>query len=109
MSAMKPRSEVPDAVSLSSSVSNDPIRARLDALLTRCFYSGSGYVFECDPYAVDEDDDVLKALGTIREADRRHAHLLGSVIQNRGGVPQPGVRHVHLQGEPHHPADQHRQ
>ena len=80
-----------DAVPLSSSVSTDAVRARLDELLTRCFYSASGYVFECDPHAVAEDDALIQVFASIREADRRHAHLLGSVIQKRGGVPQPGV------------------
>lgn len=80
-----------DAVHLTSAVSHDAIRARLDALLTRTFYSGAGYVFESDPHVVAEDDALLQAFATVREGDRRHSHLLGTVIQNRGGVPQPGV------------------
>ena len=80
-----------DAVHLTSSISPDAIRARLDALLTRTFYSGAGYVFESDPHVVEEDDALLQAFAKVREGDRRHAHLLGTVIQNRGGVPQPGV------------------
>jgi hypothetical protein len=68
-----------------------PLRVRLDDLLTRCFYSGAGYVFECDPYVVPEDDELLQVLAAIRADDRRHAHVLGALVQGLGGVPQPGV------------------
>ena len=71
--------------------SADPLRRRLDDLLTRCFYSGAGYVFESDPHAVPEDAPLLGVLAQIRQEDRRHAHVLASLIQARGGVPQPGV------------------
>lgn len=89
--AALPTSAPIDAVRLTSAVSGDALRARLDELLTRSFYSGAGYVFESDPYVVDEDDALLRAFATVREGDRRHSHLLGTVIANRGGVPQPGV------------------
>jgi hypothetical protein len=68
-----------------------PRRLRLDELLTRCFYSAAGYVFECDPFVVPEDDEVLQAIAAVRADDRRHAHVLGAVIQGVGGVPAPGV------------------
>ena len=67
-----------------------PLRMRLDDLLTRCFYSGAGYVFESDPHVVPEDDEVLKTLASIREEDRRHAFVLGALVQSLGGVPSPG-------------------
>src|SRR5262245_31575015 len=69
----------------------DPLRVRLEDLLTRAFYSGAGYVFESDPFVVPEDSDLLAALSSIREDDRRHAHVLGTLLQARGAVPQPGV------------------
>ena len=68
-----------------------PVRLALDELLTRCFYSASGYVFESDPYVVPEDDALLQALASVREEDRRHAHVLGALVQGLGGVPAPGV------------------
>lgn len=68
-----------------------PLRVALDDLLTRCFYSAAGYVFESDPYVVPEDDELLRALGSIREDDRRHAHVLGALVQGLGGVPGTGV------------------
>jgi hypothetical protein len=69
----------------------DPTRAALDDLLTRAFYSAAGYVFESDPYTVPEDGPVLETIAGIRGDDRRHARVLGELIQARGGVPQPAV------------------
>ncbi len=81
----------PDIVSVLPDPRLDEIRRRLDDLLTRSFYSGAGYVFESDPYVVAEDAEVLEKLTVIREQDRRHAHVLGTLIAARGGVPSPGV------------------
>lgn len=81
----------PDTVSVLPDPRLDEIRRRLDDLLTRSFYSGAGYVFESDPYVVPEDAEVLEKLTVIREQDRRHAHVLGTLIAARGGVPGPGV------------------
>jgi hypothetical protein len=69
----------------------DEIVARLSDLLTRSFYSGSGYVFESEPYVLAEDDDLMQAFAAVRADDRRHAHVLGTLLQARGAVPQPGV------------------
>lgn len=69
----------------------DPVRARLDELLTYAFYSGAGYVFESDPFVVPEDAELLDLFKAVREDDRRHAHVLGTLIAAREGVPQPGV------------------
>jgi len=80
-----------DAVPMMHGHRTDPIRLRLDDLLTRSFYSGPGYVFESEPWVVPEDDALLQAFAEIRDQDRRHAHVLGVLIQQRGGVPQPGV------------------
>jgi len=81
----------PDVVAVLTDPRLDEIRRRLDDLLTRSFYSGAGYVFESDPYVVAEDADVLEKLTVIREQDRRHAHVLATLIAARGGVPSPGV------------------
>jgi hypothetical protein len=81
----------PDTVSVLPDPRLDEVRRRLDDLLTRSFYSGAGYVFESDPYVVAEDAEVLEKLTVIREQDRRHAHVLGTLIAARGGVPGPGV------------------
>ncbi|MCC7139126.1 MAG: hypothetical protein IT460_11955 [Planctomycetes bacterium] len=80
-----------DSIAVVIDTRRDPLRRRLDDLLTRSFYSAAGYVFECDPFAVAADDDVFRVLGPVREQDRRHAHVLGTLIERRGGVPAPGV------------------
>jgi len=80
-----------DVIPMGSRPVRDTIRSRLDDLLTRCFYSAAGYVFESDPHAVAADDELIRAFGEIRAQDRRHASVLGQLVQAQGGVPQPGV------------------
>lgn len=80
-----------DVVAVQIDARRDDLRRRLDDLLTRSFYSGAGYVFESDPFVVPDDADLLAKMTVIREQDRRHAHVLATLIAARGGVPSPEV------------------
>ena len=67
------------------------MKAHLNDLFSRAYYSAAGYVFESRPFYGAPDGPILDAIQRLRMDDRRHAQLLANLIEMYDEVPEPGV------------------
>ncbi|MCP5068073.1 MAG: hypothetical protein GY946_16040, partial [bacterium] len=63
----------------------------LNTVFTRAYYSATGYLFESQPYMVEDDEEVLTILAGVRRTERQHSRMVAQVLESLDRVPEPGA------------------
>ena len=73
-----------------ASISPELVRA-LNTVFTRAYYSATGYMFESQPYMLEDDEEILTVLADVRRTERQHSRMVAQVLESLDRVPEAGA------------------